>query len=125
MQEMDKLKRARMYMEKLAEGIDPITDTELPSDSVLNNVRLSRCFAYVARVLGRLVDTGGDETLRERQGMQPPPSSTTANLCHTALIRASRGWGSRQRNAHSSATTSATAQTLFANTGSNPTRASG
>lgn len=73
MQEMDKLKRARMYMEKLAEGIDPITDMELPSDTVLNNVRLSRCFCYVAGVLGKLIDAGGEEALRERQGLQPHP----------------------------------------------------
>ena len=75
MDEMERLKRARMYMEKLAEGIDPITDMELPSDTVLNNVRLSRCFTYVAGVLGRLVDVGGEEALRERQGLQPPSLS--------------------------------------------------
>lgn len=73
MQETDKLKRARMYMEKLAKRVDPITDTQLPSDTVLNNVRLSRCFTYVAGVLGKLIDAGGEEVLRERQGLQPHP----------------------------------------------------
>lgn len=53
--ELDKLTRAQQYIAKLAEGIDPITDKELPGDSVLNNVRLSRCFFYVAEALAKLV----------------------------------------------------------------------
>ena len=70
-EEMDKQKRARMYMEKLAEGIDPIADMALPSDSVLNNVRLSRCFTYVASVLGKLIGAGGDEALAQAQNTLP------------------------------------------------------
>jgi len=57
--EIDKLKRAKEYMHMLAEGIDPITDTKLPADTVLNNARLSRCFAYVAEVLQKVIDNGG------------------------------------------------------------------
>lgn len=53
--ELDKLVRAQQYIAKLAEGIDPITDTALPQDAVLNNVRLSRCFFYVADVLSQVI----------------------------------------------------------------------
>ncbi len=38
MTEAEKLQRAKLYMDKLANGIDPITDTEIPGDSILNNV---------------------------------------------------------------------------------------
>ena len=51
MTELEIMQRAKMYMEKLAQGIDPISDQEIPEDSVLNNVRLARCFFYVSGVL--------------------------------------------------------------------------
>ena len=53
--ELEKLERARLYIEQLANGIDPISGKELPDDSALNQVRLSRCFFYVADVLGQVV----------------------------------------------------------------------
>ena len=59
MDELEKLKRAKDYIEKLARGIDPITDHEYPDDTVLNNIRLSRCFFYVADVLRQVVENGG------------------------------------------------------------------
>lgn len=51
MTELDKLKRARMYIEQLANGIDPITGDELSDDTILNNIRLSRCFFYISEIL--------------------------------------------------------------------------
>lgn len=59
MTEIEKMDRAKMYLDKLANGIDPITDSELPSDSALNNVRLSRCFFYVSDVLRQIIEKGG------------------------------------------------------------------
>lgn len=56
MNELEKLQRARLYMNKLANGIDPISDREIPTDAILNNVRLSRCFFYVADVLRQVID---------------------------------------------------------------------
>ena len=47
MTDLDIMQRAKVYMEKLAQGIDPISDQEIPEDSVLNNVRLARCFFYI------------------------------------------------------------------------------
>ncbi len=78
--ELDKLKRAKEYMHKLAEGIDPITDTKLPADTVLNNDRLSRCFAYVADVLQKAIDSGG-----RTSGWQKPFSVTADELKKVAL----------------------------------------
>lgn len=51
MTELETMQRAKMYLDKLARGIDPITGQELPEDTVLNNVRLCRCFHYVSGVL--------------------------------------------------------------------------
>ena len=59
MTEMETMQRAKMYMDKLAQGIDPITNQEVHDDSVLNNVRLARCFFYVSDVLGQVIANGG------------------------------------------------------------------
>ena len=59
MTELETLERAKMYIEKLANGINPIDGSVIPDGDVANNVRLARCFFYVAGVLGQLVDKGG------------------------------------------------------------------
>ena len=59
MTELEVMQRAKMYMDKLAQGIDPITGNEIPEDSVLNQVRLARCFFYVSGVLQQVIDNGG------------------------------------------------------------------
>ena len=59
MTELETMQRAKMYLDKLARGIAPITNREVPEDSALNNVRLSRCFSYVSDVLGQVIANGG------------------------------------------------------------------
>ncbi|MBQ8621535.1 MAG: hypothetical protein IJ422_04385 [Oscillospiraceae bacterium] len=60
MTELEIMQRAKMYMDKLARGIDPITDQPLPGGTVLNQQRLSRCFAYVSDVLDKVIANGGN-----------------------------------------------------------------
>ena len=60
MTELEIMQRAKVYMDKLAQGIDPISDQEMPEDSVLNNVRLARCFFYVSGVLDQVIANGGN-----------------------------------------------------------------
>ena len=59
MTELETLQRAKMYIDKMAKGIDPLTDMEIPEDSVLNQVRISRCLYYVSDVLGRVIANDG------------------------------------------------------------------
>jgi transcription antitermination factor NusB len=59
MTELETLERAKMYMEKLANGINPLDGSMLPDEDIVNNVRLSRCFFYVADVLRQIIDNGG------------------------------------------------------------------
>ena len=70
MTELETLERARSYMAQLANGIDPITGREIPEDSVVNHVRISRCFFYVEDVLRRLVEQGGLEGKRSSGGQE-------------------------------------------------------
>ena len=59
MTELEKIERARMYMDKLANGINPIDDTMAPDEDIINNVRLSRCFFYVSDILRQVIENGG------------------------------------------------------------------
>ena len=67
MTELETLERAKMYMEKLANGINPIDGSTIPDEDVVNNVRLSRCFFYVADVLRQVIDNGGVVTQKKEK----------------------------------------------------------
>ncbi len=110
--ELDKLKRAKEYMIKLADGVDPIGGQQLPDDTVLNNERLSRCFAYVAEILQKVIDSGGkglgwqrpffitaEEIKRVRLSDQPVPISAFVQAVNEAV-----GDLGRKNLAHSTVT---------------------
>ena len=66
MTELETMQRAKMYLDKLSRGIDPITDREMPEDAVLNNVRICRCLHYVSGVLEQVIVNGGVVGKKER-----------------------------------------------------------
>lgn len=59
MDELDKIKRAKMYIDKLANGKSPIDDSAIPESDIVNNVRVSRCLFYVSDILQQVIDNGG------------------------------------------------------------------
>ena len=59
MTELETLQRAKMYLDKLANGINPLTDSLLPDSDCVNQVRISRCLFYVSDVLRKLIENGG------------------------------------------------------------------
>ena len=59
MTEIEKIAYAKSFIDKLANGINPIDDSLIPDGDVVNNVRLSRCFFYVSDILRRVIDNGG------------------------------------------------------------------
>lgn len=59
MSENEKLELARVYIEKLANGIDPLTDREVRETDVINDVKISRCLFYVADILKQVSEQGG------------------------------------------------------------------
>ena len=59
MTEIETIARAQMYLEKLANGVNPLTDTEVNENDVVNNVRISRCLFYVSGILKQIVDNKG------------------------------------------------------------------
>lgn len=59
MTELEKIEYAKSFIDKLANGINPIDDSLIPDDDVVNNVRLSRCFFYVSDILRQVIENGG------------------------------------------------------------------
>lgn len=57
MSESEKLIRAKIYVDNLANGINPIDDSEIPSGNLINDVRLSRCFFFLSDILRQVIES--------------------------------------------------------------------
>ena len=52
----EKIKKAKEYIEQLANGINPLNGTEIPEDEVVNDVKISRCLFFVSGLLEELIN---------------------------------------------------------------------
>ena len=59
MTELEKIAYAKSFIDKLANGVNPIDDSTIPGSDIVNNVRLSRCFFYVSDILRQVIENGG------------------------------------------------------------------
>ena len=59
MTELEKIAYAKSYIEKLANGVNPLTDQVVSDMDVINNVRISRCLFYVSDLLRQIIDNDG------------------------------------------------------------------
>ena len=59
MTELEKIAYAKSFIDKLANGINPVDNSTVPDGDVINNVRLSRCFFYVSDILRHVIENGG------------------------------------------------------------------
>ena len=59
MTELEKIAYAKTYIEKLANGINPLTNQPVPESDSINHVKISRCLFYVSSLLGQIVENGG------------------------------------------------------------------
>ena len=59
MTELETLQRAKMYIDKMANGINPLDDTPIKDDDIINNVRVSRCLFFVSDTLRKVIENGG------------------------------------------------------------------
>lgn len=51
----DKLTKAKLYINSLAQGINPFNGEDIIDDSILNNGKVVRCFIYIADLLDSLI----------------------------------------------------------------------
>ena len=59
MTDLEIMQRAKMYLDQMANGIDPLTGRPIPEGELLNNVRISRCLFYVSDILRQVIENGG------------------------------------------------------------------
>lgn len=71
MTEIEIIARAQMYLEKLANGVNPLTNEEVAENDVVNNVRISRCLYYVNDILKQITSTGGFEIQKTEFTLTP------------------------------------------------------
>lgn len=71
MTELEKIAYTKNYIEKLANGINPVTGQVVPDDDVINNVKISRCLFYVSDLLRQVVENGGISQPKAKIVKQP------------------------------------------------------
>lgn len=75
MTEVEKIAYAKSFIDKLANGINPLDDMPVPDNDIVNNVRLSRCFFYVSDILRQVCEKGG---IKKRTRVPKIPFSVSA-----------------------------------------------
>lgn len=76
--DMEKLNTAKVWIEKLANGINPLNDEPVKDDDLINNVHISRCLFYVAELLGEIkIGAAGGKRYRKAFFL---PSKDAANI---------------------------------------------
>ncbi len=68
MTELDVMRHAKDYLDKLSRGIDPLTDQPVPEGDIVRGERLQLCFVYVSGVLEKVIAQGGVTTPGRRNG---------------------------------------------------------
>ena len=74
---LETLKYAKYYIEKMANGINPLTNENIPDTELLNNIRISRCLFYVNNVLGEILSK---EEQKQRKNKKIPFKLTKEDL---------------------------------------------
>lgn len=80
MTELEKIAYAKSFIDKLANGINPLDDTPVPDNDIANNVRLSRCFFYVSSILQKEIDRERRKVSKEKKLERLPFSITPEQL---------------------------------------------
>jgi len=75
MTNMKRLISAKDYMDKLSNGIDPVSDEVLTKEALLGNIELSRCFFFTSDVLRQVIENNGFIGRRAHRNAMLPPFS--------------------------------------------------
>ena len=78
MTEIEKIAYAKGFLDKLAEGVNPIDNSAIPEGDVVNNVRISRCLFYVSDVLRQVIENGGTQRRHSRCDLTLTPEQLAA-----------------------------------------------
>ena len=84
MTELEKIEYAKSFIDKLANGINPIDGTQIPEGDIVNNVRLSRCFFYVSDILRQVIENGGVNAPQYAKRIKKLPFALTEEQKHAS-----------------------------------------
>lgn len=76
MTEAQKILYAKNYIDKMANGQNPLTDEALPDDDLLNNVKITRCLFFVSSLLQELVELKSEPQTTEQKHTYNKPKTT-------------------------------------------------
>ena len=76
--ESEKLLKAKSYLDKLANGINPITNELASENDTINNIHISRCLFYVSDVLRNLIENNSNP--QKKKNSKIPFSVTPQQL---------------------------------------------
>lgn len=68
--EIKLLKRSRLYIDAMSQGINPLTG-EYIEDTILREERIRSCLEYVSYILERLIDRGGLKKTSNKNKLEP------------------------------------------------------
>lgn len=71
MTELETIQRTKMYIDNLANGINPLNGQHLPEEDIVNNVRITRCLFYVSNVLQQVIQSSGIVGKQTKPKKQP------------------------------------------------------
>lgn len=72
MTELEKLAAVKVVVEKLADGINPITNLPILHDSVINDINMCRYFCYIADILSCIIKNNGGYSFQNTRTKLPP-----------------------------------------------------
>ena len=77
MTDLEKIAYAKSFIDKMANGINPLDDTPVPESDLINQIRISRCFFYVSEILRQVIENGGIAPVRTLRNSEKVPFAIT------------------------------------------------
>lgn len=78
--ELEKTVDAKTWLDKLANGINPLNNEAIPDGDAVNDVHISRCLFYVSDILRQVIDNGGITSKSSKSKKKLPFSITAEQL---------------------------------------------
>ncbi len=74
MTELEKIQYTKSFIDKMANGINPLDNTYISENDLIHHERISRCLFYVSDILRQVIENGG---IRKRSNKNRLPFSIT------------------------------------------------
>lgn len=71
MTQLELMVHAQNYIKSLANGFNPLDNSKLPDDDIVNNVQISRCLFYVSAVLQEVINNDGKVSKKSKPKRLP------------------------------------------------------